>query len=304
MATRSEGITRATMTQLNIKLFVILIGSILATGLQGMESQPQAQESANKPKAFFSKISEAFAPQLRNTIALAKKEVVKRDPYLDNAKALRDMVLDKRNRGELPSIGGAQHADVESIDMCVVNPKCFSLKISDLKKSFALLRYEKARQDNNELMLKWYSRAGLAELSNTIKEGRIGVHGRLMIDPKKSVIVFDSMNSTGEIDTHDVAVFHELAHALDACSKNGQDDLDCYHWLKDDVQHYDTERVTLKEWHADKQAIAWLKKYKPDQAKELIEYYDDSYKRRLEFLDAPHYAPLVVRLAWLRDPNV
>jgi hypothetical protein len=291
-----------------IKYLLMLMASILATGLQAMVPLPHAWERVPSPKTLCGQVSDAFAPQLRKAIVLAKREAVKEDPYRDKAKALRDMVLDKRNRGELPSIGGVDHAGVKSIDIDVVHRKHLSLEICELKKKFAILKFKEACEAplfwrSNDTILRRLSGVGLAKALTCIKEGAVGVHCRH--EDEKSIIALDRENQNQGIDAKDLLTFHELAHALDECLHKGQSDLDCYHWLKDDVKNYDIQAVSLKEWHADKQAISWLKKYNPDQAKDLVDYYEICKKRGPEHPGVSKgYAPFSVRLAWLRDPNV
>jgi hypothetical protein len=295
------------MTQLKTKIFLILIGSILATGLHGMgpHSQSWAEYLLSfiyNPKPFLGQVSGAFAPHVRKCVTLAKKDMAKKDPYLDHVRALRDMVLDKRNRGELPSIGGAQHADVKSIDMHVVNAEHLSLATCELKKKVTALRYNIASPlfTSHDSLSKSVGRWSLAYGLKSIKEETSGICCKSTSN--EPVILLKSGDSY--VEAQDRRTFHELAHALDACLKDNENGLDCYHWLKDDVKNYDLKEIALREWHADKQAISWLKKYNTDQAQELIELYELCKRHEVEGAEVPKYAPISVRLAWLRDPKV
>jgi hypothetical protein len=283
---------------------VICMG--LAPGLQSAAPESDACEGSIDTNAIMQQVSQIFAPHLPRGVALVKKEITKKDPYLEDAKALRDMVLEEYKRGELGSIGGGRHADVELIEMRVINPQELSHEGSDLREKYARLRYKAALRvssdpDNDLKVHKASVRLGMMRATNAIRES-LGVYAP--ITTKRGVIFLNGENPTGPIDNQNLTTFHELAHAFDPNGGKSMEelDLDCYSWLKEDVKQCDPKEILLHEWHADKQAIAWLKKYKPDEAKKVIEYFEYCQAEGREVPEG--YPPIAVQLAWLRDPNL
>lgn len=290
------------MKKEHIGFLLLLLVSISGMRLQAMGLHPQAWERAPNPKTFREQASAAYV-KVRNVIALELRGL-NRPSYLERALWLKDQLFEDYKHGKLLSIGGIEHARVESIDMHVINAQYLSSKTCELYRQYAELQLKAAWRaspnHHDEKVLKWRSR--LHYVSGLIYLLRRGANGVYFYDRfnKKPVILFD-IGKDLECP-YEYVILHELAHAFDPVLKAGKQDLDSYHWLKDDVNNCNFREVMLKEWHADKQAVAWIKKYTPDEAKKIIGFY---YKCCCFGWRRPkEYPPCSVMLAWLRDPKV
>jgi len=185
-----------------------------------------------------------------------------------NSEIICYMILQEYKNGTLPHVGGAEHAkDIRTINMQVISSddKSFHLH-EDIQKYLAIC----TTPSHTERTIFWDSK----KIDWETPEWRL------------------------------FTTFHELAHALDKC---GQCEWasKCYTWLKFDLEKMTPqERATIdpSELHADKQGIAWMKKYRPDDAV--------AFKQKLELwimrgrTRESAYASYALMLEWLNDPKV
>lgn len=155
-------------------------------------------------------------------------------------------------------------------------------------------------------------------LGLTIKDWKLGNAHILISSRLKDVISIEQTRN----------ILHELAHAYDPFLKstarlyhtqchpmeNGFYPSDYlfahYPYLKDDAQayvsHYESSEATAAaeplsyEWYADWQAIQWMKKLFPDEARELEEYQTKLLARNCQRSHSPEYPPLEVLVKWLK----
>lgn len=301
------------MVTLRIQLCMILMVSILTPGLQGMSPESQSKHP------FFAGILKLgiIQPELQskhpfcagslklgiiqNAVALGLKKcvvLVEEDMYRNNAIAIRDIVFSKYRSGELLSVGGTKHAEVDSISIDMIDPNVYVAEptiddaIGELKDEESQAKFLAHRR-----ALRYW------DASNGVKRGLLGmaISTDDKIDPLgKNPAIYLSTYCTSMMSDLEFshAVFHELAHTLDVNIRKAKNERD-YPWLQDDIKNYPLEEVDCSEWHADKQALAWLKAYKPHEAKALKKIYQEKIDRGDTELAVPTYPPNSIMVEWL-----
>ncbi len=307
------------------KLFAILMGSILATGLQAMapEAQPKRPffagiltlDSSDRIRQNSAIIQMQALQEKRRQEEEARrleKEAVERLKqekiaiYHKESMGLRDEIFAKYKQGTLPS--GVELAKVDSITVEVLDPdmpkpdmpkpempsKILISSNSDLKKL-----EEKLEEDYK----KYLDQYTLWLRAQPLKEAN-GLTCRYEGKDASPVISLSTQNI--DIEKYHPAyrrqfMFHEMAHALDGCSRKPEDEKsDCYAWLHGDIKnHRDREKIALGEWHAEKQSTEWMKELNPDDAKALRRELERYIVYGMERPGVPMYPPLAKLVEWL-----
>jgi hypothetical protein len=277
------------MNTIKNRYIAILMGSIMATGLQGMspEATPKHLEC----------ITSHFDTQTATM-------------YRNNAIALRDMVFDKYKRGVLSSVGGL-HAEVESIAFEMLDKKNPNIYIN--YPSDDAVKSECNDEERQKKLIAFHKAVRRWDAQRSINFGCLALTTIIdnEIDPMgKNPDIYVSSSCVSKLCAIEFShvILHELAHALDANQRKPAHEKD-YSWLEEDVKDYPVERVDREgvdreEWHAEKQSIAWLKEYRPDDVQELKKFYEDKVVRGEMRSCSPAYPPYSVLAAWLRDPKV
>jgi len=99
-------------------------------------------------------------------------------------------------------------------------------------------------------------------------------------------------------------ILHELAHVYDPVLRNNggiMQSFDDYPHLKKYIKAYNNKIKSMIpcEWHADWQAIQWMKKYTPERAQELRDYYNSFVAAGIQYSHFPQYAPYELMAQWL-----
>lgn len=279
----------------NLKKYLLLSGLCLTL----INSQAQAI-SGGIITLLYAKYRELYCP--------ATQAQIEKQTCLKQSTEIKNKMFEEYKSGRLPHVGGAQHAAVDSISMAVSDWNGNGDKWLTFNPTYI------SEHDNDENIEKKYKDRldeSFAEL-HKFSFGAFAQGATQSNDPKNPVIFVThnttNMKSDKKYSPHlnTYIVLHEFAHAIDECLRKPEEkQKECYSWLSKDFA--DSDDANRSERHADKQAISWLKRYYPEDAKNVLKEYEQKAKENSKndnVNTSLGYADNEQMLAWLRDPNV
>ena len=213
-------------------------------------------------------------------------------------------------------LAGSLCISVLGMSIAYAAPKSLERKMLEMARIIALtiMNEDMDSNDNNAYLKSIHFKIGdpsdlVDELGEQLGQITMKHLGKTSIDAKRCCIALHPSLKDDNLAVQASTIFHELAHAYDRhLWKPGVQDttFDCYPDLAQAVEYskakwkFTDAAMSASEWHADWQAIQWMKKYAPANLPALeVSYRELKLINDITGIRSMKYPPAEILLQWI-----